>query len=108
MPQMVEFPNWIKPSSRLHNSARHGLGAENTGTGKTTGSKGCPMKKHQIKVGGLYTAMVTDQLVTVQVDGIGTDIYMGVEKTHYYVTNLKTGRKLVFKSAARFRKEIGA
>lgn len=71
------------------------------------------MKKSEIKVGGEYTARVSGKFVTVRVDSIreiqkfsrtdyrGISIYR--DKTVYDVTNLVTGRKLVFESAAKFR-----
>lgn len=73
------------------------------------------MKKSEIKVGGLYLAKVSGQLTTVRVDAIRereragslTDkngrIKPGI--TVYDVTNLRTGRKTMFRSAAKFRCE---
>lgn len=71
------------------------------------------MKAHEIKTGGYYTAKVSGQLVTVRVDTIGTrDKYRRGRDgklpiihtvTAYHVTNMRTGRPLVFKSAQRFR-----
>jgi hypothetical protein len=73
------------------------------------------MKASEIEVGGFYIAKVSDKLVTVRVDEIGsqrairgTNFYTGgggkwVDKTVYHVTNTATGRKTVFRSAAKFR-----
>jgi hypothetical protein len=70
------------------------------------------MKKAQIKVGGMYSARVAGRFTTVRVDamrevarfartGYGGSVYQ--DKTVYDVTNLTTGRKLTFRSAAKFR-----
>lgn len=71
------------------------------------------MKKAEIKVGGHYKAKVSGNLVTVRVDEIrevagvrpmfGRTPYSNV----YDVTNLKTGRKTTFRSAAKFRSVAG-
>lgn len=65
------------------------------------------MKKNEIKVGGHYTAKVSENLVTVRVDGI-EDRPMGFGKAHtaYHVLNLATGRKTTFRSAAKFREAV--
>ncbi len=58
------------------------------------------MKQSEIRVGGLYLAKVSDKVVTVRVDRIRKG------GSHpYEVTNLATGRKVAFKSAAKFRAE---
>ena len=69
------------------------------------------MKKSEIKIGGYYLAKINGRLVTVQVDRVNETtktrngkIYFG---DHYDVTNLATGRKVTFRSAARFRSEVG-
>ena len=77
------------------------------------------MKKTEIKVGGIYTVKVSGKVVPVRVDAIRKvesyrssgyqrrrDAYWNDFKRHYDVTNLSTGRKMTFKSAARFRKEV--
>jgi DNA helicase-2/ATP-dependent DNA helicase PcrA len=62
------------------------------------------MKKEQIKVGGVYRARISGNFVDVRVDDIRTTrAGYGREGTHYHVTNLKTNRKCVFRSAAKFR-----
>lgn len=64
------------------------------------------MKKDQIKVGGVYEAMVSGKLVPVRVDAVrdwDTSVGSG---TRYDVTNLKTGRKTTFRSAAKFRRGL--
>ncbi len=82
------------------------------------------MRKQDIKVGGHYTAKVSNRVVTVRVDAIeesegrpahnipaspsGTGLGAYRQKavksvTYYNVTNLSTGRKTTFRSAAKFR-----
>lgn len=68
------------------------------------------MKKAEIRVGGLYTARISGRFVTVRVDAIREAIghaWHGTkEVTVYDVTNLNTGRKTTFRSAAKFRGEV--
>ena len=75
------------------------------------------MKASEIKVGGRYTAKVSNRIVTVRVDGIReaasrtyraqrTGETVAMIKTVYDVTNLATHKKLTFKSAAKFRKAV--
>lgn len=61
------------------------------------------MKKAEIKVGGLYLAKVSSVVVTVRVERIWADDTKDRDVTRYDVTNLLTGRKLTFRSAAKFR-----
>lgn len=63
------------------------------------------MKKAEIKKGGLYTARVSGRFVTVRVDAIRARAGYGSIKdaTVYDVTNLATGRRTTFRSAAKFR-----
>lgn len=61
------------------------------------------MKKNEIKVGGRYKAKVNGNLVTVRVDAINESGFD--DRTTYAVTNLATGRKTTFRSAAKFRDE---
>ena len=63
------------------------------------------MKKNEIVVGGLYRAKVSGKLTTVRVDDIREDEGFGTRKasTRYDLTNLVTGRKTTFRSAAKFR-----
>lgn len=66
------------------------------------------MKKAEIVVGGHYTAKVSGKLVTVRVDAIRDEyrsrgLYDNQLATFYDVTNLSTGRKTTFRSAAKFR-----
>ena len=68
------------------------------------------MKANEIKVGSVYVAKVSGRLTDVRVDAIrfATDYTrgrFGLTGTFYEVTNLDTGRKLVFRSAAKFRRE---
>lgn len=66
------------------------------------------MKKADIVVGGKYSAKVSGRIVTVRVDAIrerpATATFRG--RTVFDVTNLDTGRKLTFDSAAKFRGEV--
>jgi len=64
------------------------------------------MKQTEIKKNGLYVAKVSGNLVTVRVDGIEQMSFYNDkirDRTRYHVTNLKTGRKTIFRSAAKFR-----
>lgn len=58
------------------------------------------MLKAEIKQGGKYKGKVNGRVVTVLVDSI---VVNRLGKTIYYVTNLDTGRKTLFRSAAKFR-----
>lgn len=66
------------------------------------------MRKHEIKVGGLYLAKVSGQVTTVRVDSIVDSNVYGPVKVRYNVTNLRTGRRCTFESAAKFRGEAKA
>jgi hypothetical protein len=72
------------------------------------------MKANEIQVGRKYRAKVGGNLTTVRVDAIreverfgGTDAYTGrakwTDRPVYDVTNLTTGRRTTFRSAAKFR-----
>ncbi len=58
------------------------------------------MKKSEVKLGGVYTAKVTDKLVEVRIDA---------ESRHggWDATNLTTGKKVRIKSAQRLRAATG-
>jgi hypothetical protein len=66
------------------------------------------MKAAEIKVGGIYHANVSGKKVRVRIDNIHqrTGEYFNGRRvkaqTQYTVTNLFTGRTLVFRSAKRF------
>lgn len=72
------------------------------------------MKAGEIKVGHTYKARVSGNLVDVRVDSVQvkegfTRRYShkaSALRTEYHVTNLNTNRKLIFKSAAKFRYEV--
>lgn len=75
------------------------------------------MKANEIEVGGYYMAKVSNNIVRVRVDGIRTVIGYGrgvgiygtrstADKTVYDVTNTVTGRKTMFRSAAKFRSRV--
>lgn len=66
------------------------------------------MKAKEIQIGGHYSAKVSGNLTTVRVDAIReTSSYRAHQPytpvTRYDVTNLATGRKITFRSAAKFR-----
>lgn len=63
------------------------------------------MKKNEIKVDECYLVRVSSKIVTVRVDRIDNRPYPGIYSTHvaYHVTNLSTGKQLVFRSAQKFR-----
>lgn len=75
------------------------------------------MKANQIHVGSLYRAKVSGRVVTVRVDAIRDQTrwstrasYTGYRATEtrlvYDVTNLSTGRRCTFRSAAKFRSAV--
>ena len=63
------------------------------------------MKAKEIEVGGVYRAAVSNRIVDVRVDRVREqwDTFSRSVRTRYEVTNLRTGRKLVFRSAQKFR-----
>ena len=75
------------------------------------------MKLEDVKEGGHYRARVSGKLVTVRIDkirreeryssqqpqGYATGKLRTVKKTFFDVTNLATGRRIVFRSAAKFQ-----
>lgn len=67
------------------------------------------MKANEIKVGCLYTAKVSGKMTTVRVDAVretyafGRTEWDSNARKCYDVTNLATGRKTTFRSAAKFR-----
>lgn len=74
------------------------------------------MKASEIQKGGKYIAKVSGVLTTVRVDEIREvgrsrmNHYSGrleyADRVVYDVTNLKTGRRTTFKSAAKFRRAV--
>ncbi len=68
------------------------------------------MKAKEIVVGGKYVARISGKLTTVRVDQIrarGPIGRVARETIVYDVTNLSTGRKTTFRSAAKFRHAAG-
>lgn len=75
------------------------------------------MKANEIKQGGIYTAKVSGKITKVKVLAIretskfsrssysGQSVYR--DAVVYDVTNLSTGRRTTFKSAAKFRAAVG-
>ena len=74
------------------------------------------MKSFEIQIGGKYIAKVSGKLTTVRVDSMrkaerySMNRYSGRSEstltTVYDVTNLTTGRKITFRSAAKFRRAV--
>jgi superfamily I DNA/RNA helicase len=64
------------------------------------------MKQHEIRVGGVYVAKVSNKLTKVRVDSIDSMTLRGRTRSMYHVTNLATGRKTTFGSAQKFRSEV--
>lgn len=64
------------------------------------------MKKSEIRVGGVYLAKVSDKITRVRVDQIRECGGFDKSRQMYDVTNLTTGRKTTFRSAAKFRSEV--
>ena len=65
------------------------------------------MRKSEIQVGGEYTARVSGRFVTVRVLQTTESVSLsGKRRETYCVLNLATGRKLMFKSAAKFRAKL--
>jgi hypothetical protein len=58
------------------------------------------MKKNEVKIGGVYTAKVTNKVVQVRIDA---------ESRHggWDATNLETGKKVRIQSAQRLRAAVG-
>ena len=57
------------------------------------------MKTSEVKVGGVYLAKVSDNLVPVRITSM-------TSKGQYIVLNLKTNRTTTFRTAAKFRREL--
>jgi len=57
------------------------------------------MKKNEVKIGGLYTAKVSDRIVKVRIDS--TNTHGG-----WNATNTATGKRIRVKSAQRLRKAV--
>ncbi len=69
------------------------------------------MKANEIQIGGRYTAKVSGNLTTVRVDAIRdyfAEVFgrVGRNEKRYDVTNLTTGRRITFRSAAKFRSRV--
>ena len=54
------------------------------------------MKKSEVKVGGVYTAKVSDRIVSVRIDSVHS-------KQGWNATNTQTGKRIHIKSAQRLR-----
>lgn len=65
------------------------------------------MLKKDIRVGGVYVAKISSKLTQVRVDAIKDQTrWNGTACMSYGVTNLTTGRRTTFRSAAKFRSEV--
>jgi superfamily I DNA/RNA helicase len=64
------------------------------------------MLKSQVVIGERYTAKVSGRLVTVRLTGIQEGCGIKGNQTYYDAVNEATGRRLKFRSAARFRNKI--
>jgi len=66
------------------------------------------MKKSEIKIGGFYIAKISGRIVTVKVLSIDKIKKQtnGGSRTKYFVRNLSTGYETIFRSAAKFRREV--
>lgn len=64
------------------------------------------MKAKDIRVGSVYAAKVSGNIVPVRVDVIREVFTFDKSKTAYDVKNLKTGRVTTFRSAAKFRYKL--
>lgn len=77
------------------------------------------MKANEIVIGKVYVAKIGVNVTQVRVDAIRNVAYVSAggylgwtsasrerEQTRYDVTNLATGRRTTFRSAAKFRAEI--
>ncbi|GIK15670.1 MAG: hypothetical protein BroJett003_06340 [Planctomycetota bacterium] len=58
------------------------------------------MKKDEVKIGGVYTAKVSDRIVQVRIDS--TNSHGG-----WNATNTATGKRIRIKSAQRLRRAVG-
>lgn len=64
------------------------------------------MKHKDIRVGGLYQARVGANITIVRVDAIREVFHRSQNGTYVYdVVNLKTKRRVTFRSCQRFRRE---
>ena len=65
------------------------------------------MLKKEIVAGGTYRARISGNFVTLRVDEIfEREDWNRKNVTRYNCTNLNTGRKIVVKSAAKFRHPV--
>jgi len=68
------------------------------------------MKQSEIRVGGVYKAKVSNNIVSVRVTGIDERENYGTRSSRkikiYRCTNLSTGREITIKSSTRFRSEV--
>lgn len=72
------------------------------------------MKKDEVKIGGVYEVRLHGVLTKVRIEeAFETRHWVGAassgkrqSRTHWSATNLKTGRRVQIKSAAKLRKEV--
>ena len=61
------------------------------------------MRKADVQVGAKYSAKVSGTLTVVRIDGIRSLRGLTRNTTGWYATNLKTGREVMIRSAAKLR-----
>ncbi len=67
------------------------------------------MLKSEVKIGAVYTAMISGKLTRVKINDTVYQKGYGAgrrEVQHWVATNLSTGREVTIKSAAKLRKEV--
>lgn len=65
------------------------------------------MLKSEVQIGGKYLAPVSGQLTIVRInDIVHAERYKRRASTSYVATNLKTGREVYFRSAAKLRRAV--
>lgn len=64
------------------------------------------MKSSEITIGSTYLARVSGKFVHVKVLEIREEFRGEKSRRVYFVVNLATNRRLVFRSAQKFRREI--
>jgi len=64
------------------------------------------MKATELRINEVYLAKVSGRIVPVRLDRIQLRIHHSSGRAYreYHVTNLRTGRKLTFRSPQRFRR----
>ena len=66
------------------------------------------MTKDQVEIGSLYRAKVSGKLTVVRIDGVRPLRGLTRTTTGWYATNVKTGREVLIRSAARLRSFVAS